>query len=119
MRYTEDGTIFFKTREAAEGNITAWAVQLNHSCGGPGASFKTVKWASWNNEYMPFGLQETNEPPDMLGWEIATDADIVLYANNKIAANLETLRALVRMGYKGKHATPETKMAEIEWKMNA
>lgn len=111
-RYTDSGTIFFKPEE------NSWIVQINYNFGGGGASFKVVKWATWENPHFICALQETNEDPEMYGWKIATDADIVLYCKNQnIIDNLEKIKALIRLGYKGKHATSDTLLAEIEWRM--
>lgn len=100
-RYTSDGTIFYKD----SGKI--WAVQIDYNYGGGGAPFKTIKWATWKNENVILSLQETNEPPDMWGWKVATQADIVLYATPEIANNINNIQKLIELGYKGRFSTKE------------
>ena len=111
MRYTDNGTIFYK-------DDGSWAIQLKY-VSGAGSPFKVIAWATWNSSNMPFGFQETNEPIDMYGWKIASEADIVLYANREVSDKLEKLKALVRLGYKGCHSTSKMQLAEIEWRMNS
>ncbi len=117
MRYTDNGTLFYKENEPRAVAKRSWAVQLNYTIGA-GSPFKTIKWATWYNSNMPFGYQETNEPIDMIGWTIATDADLVLFGDQELVDDIQQLRALVRLGYKGAHSTPEILMSEIEWRMN-
>jgi len=115
MRYTDNGTIFYKRGEIND----SWAIQINYVSGG-GAPFKILKWATWTNDHMFLGLQETNEPIDMYGWTVATETDIVLYCKNQAIVNkLEDIKAAIRLGYKGHHATDDTKMAEITWRFGA
>ena len=111
-RYTSNGTIFYKPDD------NSWAVQLEYYLGGGGAPFKVIKWATWENDNYILKLQETNEPPDMYGWRIATEEDLILYCTPQIEQRLEYCKSLVDCYYKGHHNTNPKLMSELEWKFN-
>ena len=110
-RYTPNGTVFYDPYEKE-----AWAVQIEYNLGGGGAPFKTLKWATWSNEFYLMGFQETNEDPDMYGWKVATDADIILYATPEIADKIRLIKNMVEFGYTGKHSTRKEIIDELEWR---
>ena len=107
VRYAINGTIFFKP------NQKCWAVQVQHYSGA-GAPFKTIKWATWDNENRLLGMQETNEGIDMIGWRIATLADIALYSNSEISEKISLIKDLVNLGYKGEHQTPNELLKKLK-----
>ncbi len=110
-RYTPNGTVFYDPYEKE-----AWAVQIEYNLGGGGAPFKTLKWATWSNEFYLMGLQESNEDPNMYGWKVATDADIILYATPEIADKIKLIKNMVTFGYTGKHSTRKEIIDELEWR---
>ena|SRR5690606_9358849 len=107
-RYTPDGTIFYKE------DSKAFAVQLKFHLGGGGAPYKTIKWATWINEHMPLGFQETNEHPDMPGWKIAELADIVLFADKNTVKCINIIKELVNLGYTGRFSSSQDLLNMIE-----
>lgn len=112
QRYTSDGSIFYKQKDES------WVVQLNYTIGA-GAPFKTVKWATWSNANYILELQETNEGPEMWGWELVDKAGILLYCKKpEVISKIKDLQALVRLGYKGHHATSAEKKSELRWRFN-
>ncbi len=109
-KYTPNGTVFYH-----EFN-NAWAVQIQYNSGGGGAAFKTVKYATWFNLFYLMGFQETNEDPEMYGWKVVNDTDIILYATPEIANNIRLIKNMVEFGYTGKHSTKKEIIDELEWR---
>lgn len=116
-------TIFMNKRYACEGTLLyhasdkAFGIVVYSTLGGGGAPFKTIAHASRYNSHNTFSFMETNESPELYGWELADDSTLVLYGTQDIIDRVEKLKALVRLGYRGQHQTKKELMDELEWRM--
>jgi len=111
-RYACEGTLLYHK------NHNSFAVIVYSTLGGGGAPFKTLAYADQYNSHHPFQFLETNDSPELYGWEVVDNAAIVLYATPKIAERVERLKAMVRLGYRGLHHTRKDLMDELEWRMS-